>query len=205
MNNFLQNPLRTQSLIALVLLSLVLPEGSSGSNEAATDNNVRPIRQSPTVLQEAQSPSADAGSTPLPITASLPLKDLILILMAKHGDGPTSRAFGSLDKKPLGEVMQILLSKQVDKALSQDILAMQAHAQTSDKQLVSVIARIVAGDGSVANDVFAYDEKLRKYPWWARMRQRMFVNMDKYVGTFKNSVNANESAVAAIAAALARG
>ncbi len=81
--------------------------------------------------------------------------------------------------------MKILLV-DVDTELAKDIVAMQHHAQNSDKQLVAVIARIVTGDGEVSKDIFSWDEKLRlKFPWWARIRQRMFVNLDKYVAHFK--------------------
>jgi len=117
---------------------------------------------------------------------SLSLAELILVLMAKHGQTKTAAAFSSLDQKSLGQVMRILLV-EVDKPLAADIVAMQEYAQNSDKQLVSVIARIVTGDGTVAKDIFTWDEKLRKFPWWVRIRQRMFQNLDKYVETFDAS------------------
>jgi hypothetical protein len=103
--------------------------------------------------------------------------------MAKHGQATTSSAFSSLDQKSLGEVMRILLV-EVDKPLAADIVAMQEYAQNSDKQLVAMIAKIVVGDSSASKDIFMWDEKLRKFPWWVRIRQRMFLNLDKYVGTF---------------------
>ncbi|XP_021945886.1 uncharacterized protein LOC110844077 [Folsomia candida] len=146
--------------------------------------NVRSIRQ---VASSENTTQAPAAEKPLPVTASFSLKDLILILMTKHGEARTALAFNSLDKKSLGEIMKILLV-EVDSALAEDIVAMQHHAQNSDKPLVAVIARIVTGDGSVSKDIFTWDEKLRKFPWWARIRQRMFVNLDRYVATYKLEV-----------------
>lgn len=84
--------------------------------------------------------------------------------------------------------MKILLV-EVDADLAKDIVAMQHHAQNMDKELVAVIARIVTGDGAVAKDIFSWDEKLRKFPWWQRMRQRMFVNLDKYVSAYKAAIS----------------
>jgi len=172
--------LSTSALVIGVVSSFLVNNVVGDEKEPLSDIiSQRPIRQTVPVETTTQLPEL-----PLPVTATFSLKDLILILMTKHGDAQTALAFNSLDKKSLGEIMKILLV-EVDPDLAADIVAMQNHAQNSDKQLVAVIARIVTGDGTVSKDIFTWDEKLRKFPWWARIRQRMFVNLDKYVATYK--------------------
>lgn len=104
-------------------------------------------------------------------------------MMKRFGEAKAAEAFASLDQLPLGLVMKILLV-EMDKDLATDIVAMQRYAQTSDKALITMIGRIVAGDKNVPKEIFAMDLKLMKFPWWMRIRDRMLNNLEKYVAAY---------------------
>ncbi|CAL8122554.1 unnamed protein product [Orchesella dallaii] len=107
----------------------------------------------------------------------------IRAMMKKYGEAKATEAFQSLDQLPLGLTMKILLV-EIDKSLAADIVAMQRYAQGSDKALITMIGRIVAGDKTVPKEIFAMDQKLMKYTWWMRIRARMFNNLEKYVEAY---------------------
>lgn len=103
--------------------------------------------------------------------------------MVRFGEAKASEALQSLDQLPLGLVMKILLV-EMDKDLAADIVAMQRYAQNTDKTILMMIGRIVAGDKNIPKELFAMDVKLMKYPWWVRLRSRMMSNIEKYVQAF---------------------
>ncbi|ODM97269.1 hypothetical protein Ocin01_09412 [Orchesella cincta] len=107
----------------------------------------------------------------------------IRAVMKKYGEAKAAEALQSLDQLPLGLTMKILLV-EVDKPLATDIVAMQRYAQGSDKTLITMIGRIVAGDKTVPKEIFLMDQKLMKFPWWLRIRARMFSNLEKYVAAY---------------------
>lgn len=104
-------------------------------------------------------------------------------MMVRFGETKAAEALQSLDQLPLGLVMKILLV-EMDTSLAADIVAMQRYAQSSDKTLITMIGRIVAGDKNVPKELISMDVKLMKFPWWMRIRERMLSNLEKYIAAY---------------------
>jgi len=148
--------------------------GQDESKVTGTDETTPTISSTTTIAPKPQPPAKSDPET---------VAHFIRAMMKKYGEAKAAEAFQSLDQLPLGLTMKVLLV-EVDKSLATDIVAMQRYAQGSDKALITMIGRIVAGDKTVPKEIFAMDQKLMKYPWWMRIRARMFSNLEKYVAAY---------------------